>query len=75
MLRSPRDDQVMNLQRAGPFENTRYFIERAAGRHHVIDDEDVLPADASFDCKRAANIAPPLAQRESLLSRGVPDAE
>ena len=34
-----------------------------------------MAADASFDSKRAANIAPPLFQRESLLRRGVPDAQ
>ena len=60
---------------AGLFKHARHFIERAAGGHHVIDDEDVLAAQASLDGKRTPNVASPLLQRQRLLWGCVADTE
>ncbi len=63
------------MRRTGLFKHACYFIERATGRHHVIDDENVLAAQASLDGKRTPNVVSPLLQRQRLLCGRVPDTE
>ena len=59
---------------AGPLQRCSQFVEAGAGRHHVVDQRDVLPLYVSRTGKCATQITAPCIVFQSHLGRRVADA-
>ncbi len=74
LWQDPCQRQQNHLLGSMQFERPCAFVERGAGGHHVIDQDDPFPRQVGRAMERAADILLAFAPRQAGLRRCVPDA-
>src|SRR5262249_14225717 len=66
-LWSASNDEIGDMLRAGDLEHARDLVERAAGGHHVVDDDQAHSVQVAADRECTAYVAPAFVARQRSL--------